>query len=172
MSSSSQKKQIVKLNSSHDLEGFDCGVSALNNFLIKFALQNQNANSSNTYIALEGNTIVGYYSLLVGSVIHAKAPNRVIKGLSKNPVPVMILARLAVDKDFHSKGIGKGLLKDALLRTVHAADIAGIRAFLIHAKDDTAKKWYLQFDFMESPTDPLHLFLLLKDLKKIIFSNS
>lgn len=82
----------------------------------------------------------------------------------------MILARLAVDKSQHDKGIGRGLLKDALLRTVQASNIAGIRALLVHAKDDFTKQWYKQFDFVESPTDPLHLYLLLKDLKKMFNS--
>ena len=161
-------RRIEKLNSTHLLTQFDCGITELNNFLIKHALQNQKANSASTYVALEGDSIIGFYSLSVGSVIHAQAPKRIIKGLAKHPVPVMILTRLAVSKIQHGKGIGKGLLKDALLRTVHASDIAGIRALLVHTKDEAVKQWYKQFDFDESPTDPLHLYLLLKDIKKII----
>ena len=80
----------------------------------------------------------------------------------------MILARLAVSKEEQGKGIAKGLLKDALKRTNQAADIAGIRALLVHAKDDEARAWYEKFDFESSPTDPLHLFLLMKDIKKIL----
>lgn len=84
---------------------------------------------------------------------------------------MMILARLAVDKTQHGKGIGRGLLKDVLLRTAQASDIAGIRALLVHAKDDLARQWYQQFDFDESPTDPLHCYLLLKDVKKLLNSD-
>ncbi|MDZ7665491.1 MAG: GNAT family N-acetyltransferase [Desulfotignum sp.] len=90
------------------------------------------------------------------------------KGLAKHPVPVMILARLAVDKAFQGQGLGRALLRDSLLRTLQAADIAGIRALLVHAKDDTARNWYLSWDFEPSSTDPFHLFLLLKDLKHIL----
>jgi len=164
------KKLIEKLNSSHVLENFDCGVPELNNFLVKYALQSQSANSANTYVACENGSIIGFYTLAVGSVIHAQAPKRITKGLARHPVPVMILTRLAVDKSQHGKGIGRGLLKDVLLRTAQAADIAGIRALLVHAKDDLARQWYLQFNFDESPTDLLHLYLLLKDLKKMLSS--
>ncbi|MBT4836979.1 MAG: GNAT family N-acetyltransferase [Methylococcales bacterium] len=162
------KKQIEKLKFSHVLNGFDCGVSDLNQFLIKYALQNQGSNSANTYVACENDRVIGFYTLVVGSVVHASAPKRITKGLARHPVPVMILARLAVDKTQHGQGIGRGLLKDVLLRTAQAADIAGIRALLVHAKDDVARQWYQQYDFDESPTDPLHLYLLLKDVKKLL----
>lgn len=92
-----------------------------------------------------------------------------MKGLAKHPVPVMILARLAVDVRHRKKGIGPALLKDALLRTVQAADLAGIRCLLVHAKDDKAKQWYAHFDFEVSPTDPYQLMLLLKDIKAILY---
>ena len=157
------KKLIEKLKSSHVLENFDCGVPELNNFLVKYALQNQSANSANTYVACENGSIIGFYTLAVGSVIHAQAPKRITKGLARHPVPVMILARLAVDKSQHGKGIGRGLLKDVLLRTAQVSDIAGIRALLVHAKDDLARQWYQQFNFDESPTDPLHLYLAFSE---------
>ncbi len=160
------KRHIEKLDKLHQIEAFDCGVPELNHFLINHALANQKANSATTYVGCEGKSVIGYYSLAVGSVIHASATNRVSKGLAKHPVPVMLLARLAVDEKYQSQGIGKGLLKNALLKTTQAADIAGIRALLVHAKDDTAKNWYLSFDFEASPTDPLQLFLLIKDIKK------
>jgi len=162
------KRLIEKLNASHDLDSFDCGKPPLNKFLKVHALAAQKANSASTYIACEDGQALGYYTLAVGSVIYADAPERVIKGLAKHPVPVMLLARLAVDQNIHAQGIGKGLLKDALLRTLQASEIAGIRALLVHAKDHEAKRWYQRFDFEESPTDPLHLFLLLKDIKKAL----
>lgn len=162
------KPTIEKLVASHNVQDFDCGKPALNRFLIKHALQSQQSNSATTYVACQGNKIIGYYSLVVGAVEHEETPERIKKGLSKHPVPLMILARLAVIRDEQGKGIGKGLLKDALLRTTQAADIAGIRALVIHAKDDEAKSWYGQFDCDPSPTDPLHLYLLIKDIKKIL----
>jgi predicted N-acetyltransferase YhbS len=95
----------------------------------------------------------------------ANAPERVGKGLARHPVPVMLLARLAVNLEQQQCGIGKALLKDAVLRTVQAADIAGVRAMLVHTKDDAARQWYLRWEFEASPTNPLHLFLLLKDMQ-------
>jgi GNAT superfamily N-acetyltransferase len=109
--------------------------------------------------------VVGFYSLAVGSVDPEAAPTRVMKGLARHPVPVMILARLAVDKEHQHRGLGRALLRDSLLRTAQAADIAGIRCLLVHAKDDAARRWYESWEFEPSPTDPYHLFLLLKDLK-------
>lgn len=162
------KPIIEKFTVAHIVESFDCGTAELNRFLIHRALQNQQSNSATTYVACKNNTVIGYYSLAVGSVVHTSAPARITKGLAKHPVPVMLLARLAVDQAVQGQGVGKGLLKDALLRTTQAADIAGIRALLVHAKDKTAQSWYQQFDFDPSPTDPLHLYLLLKDLKKLL----
>jgi GNAT superfamily N-acetyltransferase len=149
---------------------FDCGHAALNLFLQRFALVNQKANSAQTYVCCEVGTIqvAGFYSLVVGSVEPSAAASRVVKGLARHPVPVMILARLAIDQKHQGTGLGRALLKDALLRTVQAADIAGIRAVLVHAKDDAARTWYLHWGFEPSPTDPYHLFLLMKDLVKLV----
>nr|NDG06638.1 N-acetyltransferase [Oxalobacteraceae bacterium] len=123
------------------------------------------SNSAQTYVCGYGGSVVGFYSLAVGSVDPAAAAPRVIKGVPRHPVPVMILARLAVDVAHQRVGLGRALLKDALRRTAQAADIAGIRALLVHAKDERARNWYLSFDFEPSPSDPLHLFLLMKDLR-------
>ena len=114
-----------------------------------------------------GSTVVGYYAHAVGSVEQEAAPERMKKGLAKHAIPIMLLARLAVDRHWQKRGIGAALLKDAVLRTLQAADIAGIRALVVHAKDDAAKGFYRRFDFIPSSTDPLHLFLLLKDLRQI-----
>ncbi len=162
------KPIIEKLSPSHDVSNFDCGQPALNRFLHRYALQSQSSNSSQTYVALDEDRVIGYYSLSVGSAAYKEASDRVTKGLARHPVPVMILARLAVDADKQGRGVGRGLLKDCLLRTLQASDIAGIRALLVHAKDEEAKQWYMQFDFDPSPTDPMHLYLLMKDIKKII----
>ena len=159
-----------KLTAQDTTDGFDCGREELNRFLKKFALTNQAANAAQTYVTCRGDRVVGYYSLAVGSVQPEESSQRLAKGLARHPVPVMILARLAVDQSEQGAGIGKALLKDALLRTAQAADIAGIRALVVHAKDENARLWYERFDFEPSPTDPLHLFLLLKDLKKLVKS--
>jgi GNAT superfamily N-acetyltransferase len=147
---------------------FDCGQSALNQFLQRYALVNQKANSAQTYVCCQGDVVVGFYSLAVGSVDPVAAPSRVKKGLPRHPLPVMILARLAVDREHQRRGLGQALLKDALLRTAQAAEIAGIRCLLVHAKDDLARRWYESWEFEPSPTDPYHLFLMLKDLKSLL----
>lgn len=160
---------IRKLSASDDANAFDCGKEPLDRFLKRYALINQTAGSAQTYVVCRGERqIVGYYSLAAGAVEHAEAPERVGKGLARHPVPVMLLARLAVDRSAQGQGLGKALLKDALLRTAEAAGIAGIRALLVHAKDDEARAWYARFDFEPSPTDPWHLFLLLKDLRSLM----
>jgi len=160
---------VQKLDASHDVDGFDCGKEPLDRFLQRHALVNQKAGSAQTYVVCRGEQpVAGYYSLAVGAVEHAEAPGRVSKGLARHPIPVMLLARLAIDRSEQGKGLGKGLLKDALLRTAQAAEIAGIRALLVHAKDDEARAWYEQFDFEPSPTDPYHLFLLMKDLRALL----
>lgn len=159
---------VRKLTVQDIADSFDRGREELNRFLKKFALTNQAANAAQTYATCRANRVVGYYSLAVGSVQPEEAPQRAVKGLARHPVPVMILARLAVDRSEQGTGIGKALLKDALLRTAQAANIAGIRALVVHAKDGEVRRWYEQFDFEPSPTDPLHLFLLLKDLKRLL----
>lgn len=159
---------VRKLAATDQVQSFDCGHAALNQFLQRYALVNQKANSAQTYVCVHGSEVAGFYSLAVGSVNPEDAPSRVMKGLARHPVPVMILARLAVDRRHQGNGLGQALLKNALLRTAQAADIAGIRCLLVHAKDESARQWYLSWDFELSPTDPYHLFLMLKDLKTLL----
>ncbi len=162
--------RIEKLTRQHSVDAFDCGVEPLNRFLIRYALQNQLANAAQTYVALSGVEVFGFHSLAVGEVGHSEAPTRLAKGLAHHPVPIMILARLAVHRDWHGKGVGAGLLKDAMLRTAQAAEIAGIRALIVHAKDDAARRFYTHFGFAEGFSDPMHLYLLVKELQGIIGS--
>lgn len=160
--------RIEKLHRRHVVETFDCGEQALNRFLVRFALPNQMANASQTYVGItDDDAIVGFYTLVVGEVRYEGAPERLTKGLARHPVPVMLLARLGVDARWHGKGIGAGLLRDAILRTLQVADLAGVRAIAVHAKNDAARAFYERFDFQPSPTDPLHLFALIKDLKNL-----
>lgn len=160
-------RKIEKLQRHHAVDAFDCGREELNRFLQQHALQNQQSGGAQTYVGLVDQTVVGYYALAVGSVEQEAAPERVKKGLAKHAIPIMLLARLAVDRNRQRRGIGAALLKDAVLRTLQAADIAGVRALVVHAKDDAAKGFYQRFDFIPSPTDPLHLFVLLKDLRQL-----
>jgi GNAT superfamily N-acetyltransferase len=163
--SSQAYEPVRKLAGSDALESFDCGQSALNQFLQRFALVNQKSNSAQTYVSCHSGSVVGFYSLAVGSVKPSNVAPRVTKGTPQHPVPVMILARLAVDLRHHGAGLGRALLRDALLRTAQAADIAGIRALLVHAKDEIARQWCLNWEFEPSPSDPFHRFLLMKDIK-------
>ncbi len=163
----SESPRIEKLRADHDLAGFDCGREELNRFLVRFALTNQNAGAARTYVAASSELVVGYYSLAVGEVAHEGAPDRLTRGLARHPVPIMLLARLAVSTAWQGRGLGSGLLKDAMRRTLQAADIAGIRAFAVHAKDEPARAFYEHFGFIPSPTDPLHLFLLIKDIRRL-----
>ena len=156
----------------HRIEGFDCGQSALNDWLGRYALPNQQAGAATTFVVCDGDAVVGYYSLAVGAVEHAQAPARVKKGLARHPIPVMVLARLAVDVRYQGQKIGQGLLKNALLRTVQLAEQVGIRAILVHAKDSQARRFYERFDFESSPLDPLQLLLLVKDARKVFGSRS
>jgi GNAT superfamily N-acetyltransferase len=158
---------VEKLARHHAVEIFDCGQAALNRFLLRFALSSQQANAAQTYVGLADAEIVGFYTLVVGEVAYADAPERLTKGLARHPVPLMLLARLAVSVAWQGRGIGAGLLKDAMRRTVQVADIVGIRALAAHAKDDAARAYYEHFGFVASPSDPLHLFILTKDLRRV-----
>src|SRR5262249_10423527 len=155
----------VLLDATHDVSAFDCGVTALNDFLKKYALQNQQNQSARTYAAVRDERVVGYYTLAAGAVRREETPARVAKGLAAHPVPVMLLARLAVDVSERGKGVGAGLLKDALLRAVQAADIVGCRAVLVHAKDEAARQFYKRVRFEPSPADEVHLYLLMRNIK-------
>jgi GNAT superfamily N-acetyltransferase len=160
--------EILKLEGKHDLSGFDCGNPALTVWLRKFAWANQRADSAQTYVAVDGDRVAGYYALATGSVRKDESPERIVKGLANHPIGVVLLARLAVDLDQQGKGLGKALLFDALTRIEAAADIVGVRAVLVHAIDDAARRFYQYFNFEPSPVDPFQLMLLLKDLRKAL----
>lgn len=159
--------RIEKLRRDHAVDAFDCGREELNRFLIRFAFPNQQAGASQSYIGLSGEEVIGFYTLVVGQVRYDDAPERLTKGLARHPVPIMLLARLAVGAAWQGKGVGAGLLKDAMRRTLQAADIAGIRAFGVHAKDIDARTYYERFGFIASPSDPFHLFVLMQELRRI-----
>ena len=158
--------QIETLHRQHVVEGFDCGESALNRFLIRHALQAQQANSSRTYVAVAAGEVLGFYTMVTGEVQHADAPERVVKGMPRHPIPLLVLARLAVNSKAQGRGLGARLLLDALGRTLQVADIVGVRALVVHAKDEQARAFYRHFGFTPSPTDPRHLFMLIKDIRR------
>ena len=157
--------RIEKLNRTHTVENFTCGRPELDRFLVRHALRAQQANSSQTYVAVAGNEIVGFYTIVAGEVRHAKAPERVIKGMPRYPIPLLVLARLAVHTKAQGRGIGSGLLLDALGRTLQVADMIGVRALAVHAKDDQAAAFYRHFGFTPSPSDARHLFMIIKDIR-------
>jgi GNAT superfamily N-acetyltransferase len=158
----------------HVTEPFECGEESLNVYLKRYAGQNEGRGGSRTFvIADRGNRVVGYYTLTAGSIEQSNAPVTVTKGWGKYPVPVIILARLAIDKSVQNQGLGSALLKDALKRVVfNISPEVGVRAVLIHAKNPKVVAWYKKHaDFVESPTDPLHLFLLIQKIEKILKPN-
>ena len=161
-----------KLAPGHDVTGFHCGKAALDQWLTRFALTNQSTGMSKTFVTLFGGcTVAGYYALASGGVAHETVPKRISKGVARHAIPVVILARLAVHEDHQAQGIGRALLRDALGRVNAAADEIGIRALIIHALDEEAKAYYMQqAEFEPSPTNDLHLMLLMKDLRKALQS--
>jgi len=154
----------VPLTAEHDLVGFRCGDAALDEWLHPYALVNQAAGSARTYVTTRGGRVVGYYALSSGAVSRADAPGRVGKAMPE-PVPVLLLGRLAVDRAERGKGLGAYLLQDAILRTLNVADQIGVRALLAHASNESAAAFYARFGFEPSPTDALHMLLLLKDAR-------
>lgn len=161
------KPSIAKLSIEHDPSAFDCGHKALNTFTRLHALPGQRANISQTYVAVVALMIVGYHTLVVGDVAYDDAPERLAKGLPRHPVPIMLLVRLAVDQTWQGKGVGVALVADAMRRTLQVADIAGVRALLVHAKDEAAKSFYAHLGFEPFPGEPLVLYGLLKDLREM-----
>lgn len=156
------------LKSSDPVSTFHCGVDELDRYLQKHAFQAQAGDGARTYVTFSDSLIAGYYTLAYGSVEFEKAPGRVTKGLARHPVPVMILARLAVSQQFSGKGLGTELLRDALLRTLAAADIAGLRAIIVDAKNEQAKKFYEKFGFEPFIDNPFRLSLILKDIRALL----
>lgn len=162
---SASRSGVEKLSKTHSLAAFDCGNESLDTWLKRFALANLQADSAQTFVVHRDGAVVGYYSLTAGSVLPQEAPARVSKGLAKHPIGVILLARLAVDKREQGNGLGKALLKDALLRIMAAADAIGARAVLVHAIDESARTFYEHFGFERSPIDDFELMLLMKDLR-------
>jgi GNAT superfamily N-acetyltransferase len=158
----------LALNATHQLEKFDCGKPTLNEWLIRHAKQAQSSGSAKTYVVTESDRIAGYFSLTVGQIDTLEAPDRVRKGMGNYPIPVIILARLAVAVADQGRGVGIGLLQEAILRTLLIAEQAGVRALLTHPLDEEAQAFYGRFGFETSPVREKQLFLLLKDARRLL----
>lgn len=156
------------LDAKHQLDDFDCGKPALNDWLVRYAMQAQSSGSARTCVVVEGGRVVGYFSLAVGQADDMEVPDRISKGMGSYPIPVVILARLAVSLQDQGKGIGIGMLQEAIRRTLAIADQAGVRALLTHPINEEASRFYRRFGFESSPIREQQLLLLLKDARRLL----
>lgn len=160
----------VLLDAGRDVVEFDCGTEALNAWLKKHALQAVGSRAARVFVVEDAQQerVVGYHALSAASVTHAGATTRATKGMPRHPIPAVLLARLAVDRTVQGYGLGAWLLRDAMLRTLSAAEELGIRMMLVHAVDDRAAAFYERFGFERSPTDRLNLQMLVKDIRAAV----
>ncbi|MGO9743523.1 MAG: GNAT family N-acetyltransferase [Roseiarcus sp.] len=152
------------LNANHRLENFDCGVPDLDEWLKKRALANNKEGASRTYVVTDGQSVVGYYALAASAIAVAEAPGRFRHNMP-NPIPVALLARLAVDRSHHGRGLGRALFRDGAKRILNAADTLGIRGLIVHAISDEARGFYLALGLQPSPLEPMTLMVTLADLQ-------
>jgi GNAT superfamily N-acetyltransferase len=158
--------RLEKLDA-HETAGFDCGDAALNAWLNRHALVNERSGMSSTYVLVDDGRVAGFVSLAAGSIVRDLAPDWIAAGVPRHPIPIMVIARLGVDLRDQGRGVGRHLLAFALLKSVEVSEIIGIRAVSIHAKDASARAFYLHLaEFEPSPVDPLSLFVLMKDLRR------
>jgi predicted N-acetyltransferase YhbS len=150
------------ITASHLTESFACGISVLDEWLRHRALKNEVSGASRTFVVCQDGQVIGYYALATGSVEHRNAPGKIRRNMP-NPIPVMVLGRLAVDQQWRQSGLGRGLLKDAVLRTLSVSQHAGVRALLAHALSEDAKIFYAHNGFFESPLDPMTMMIALQD---------
>jgi GNAT superfamily N-acetyltransferase len=152
------------LGPGHDFAGFDCGVESLNAWLQRRAASNQVSGASRTFVACEGVTIVAYYALASSAVTPAAAAGRFRRNMP-DPIPVVVLGRLAVATTHHGHGLGRALFQDAALRVIHAADAIGIGGLIVHALSDQAKNFYVRLGLEPSPLDPMTLMVTVAELR-------
>mgnify|MGYP000275860478 CR=1 FL=1 len=153
-----------RLSPEHPVATFQSGVAAFDDWLKRRALHNEREGASRTYVACAEGRVIGYYSLATGSVAGTAVPGRVRRNMPE-PIPVMILGRLAVDHAWQGRKLGQSLLSDAIRRILAAADVAGIRAILVHAISPEAKRFYERHGFQECPEKPMTLILMLRDAR-------
>ncbi len=161
------------LERGHSCEGFECGEPELDRWLAEHALEAQGSGGARVFVSTAEGRVVGYYALAAAEVRPEEATARALKGQPRRrAVPAVLLARLAVDEGHQDSGLGRSLLQDAMLRAAETAEQIGVRVMLVHAKHERARRWYERFGFEESPTEPLQLMLLMKDLRAFIASMS
>ena len=158
--------RLEPLTGSHDVEGFDCGVTALNHYLTRQAIRDHEADKAQTMVAVDGGRVVAYFSLDAASIERQTATARAARGQGSHPVPAVLLARFAVDQPLQGQGLGRAMLLEALARSAQAADTIGARIVLVHAKNERVRGFYEHFGFEQSPTGELQLMLLMKDIRK------
>jgi len=151
----------------HHVTSFDCGDTTLDEWLQRRAIKNENSRASRTFVVCEDNTVIGYYSLAAGAIAREETSGKVRRNMP-DPIPVMVLGRLAVDANWQSKHIGIGMLKDAIQRTIIVAEQTGIRALLVHALSDDAKSFYRHCGFSESPTNDMTLMITLDEARNVM----
>jgi GNAT superfamily N-acetyltransferase len=156
------------LSPGHALEVFDCGISSLNVWLIEHARQAAAGGSARAFVLIdqEADRVAGYYALAAAAVSHDEATAHARRGQPRHPIPAVLLARLAVEKSLQGRGLGAWLLQDAMRRALSASDAVGMRVMLVHALDDRARAFYERWGFEPSPTDPLNLQMLFKDIRR------
>jgi GNAT superfamily N-acetyltransferase len=157
---------IGPLAHDHQLDAFDSGADELDRWLRRFARVADASGTARTYVLAKCNRVLGYYALTPGAVSRHDLPERHARGMSAHPISVILVARLAVDRSLHGQGYGRALMTDAAVRTLQAADLVGARAMLVHARDELAASFYERLGFIRSPTDALHLMVLIKDLRR------
>lgn len=155
----------TRLSVDHDLASFDCGMPEMNDWLKRHARRNEASGGSRTYVVSLDRRVLGYYCLATGAIARVDAPRPMQRNMP-DPVPVILLGRLAVDQTVQGRGIGSALLSDAVRRVLGAAETVGINALLVHAISDEARRFYLAKGFLESPTGPMTLCLKLDTARK------
>ncbi|MGB0560481.1 MAG: GNAT family N-acetyltransferase [Spirulinaceae cyanobacterium] len=156
-----------KLNSDHQLADFDSGNLQLDDWLKRRAIKNELTGASRTYVLCIDQAVIAYYCLANGAIAQAVATGRVRRNMPE-PIPVMVIGRLAVDRHWQGRGLGRSLLRDAILRTLQAAEIVGIRAILVHAISEAAQQFYEKQGFVASPVDPMTLMIRVSDARAAI----
>ncbi len=155
------------ITANHILADFDCGEVSLNEWLKKRALKNHGGGASRCFVVCHGKTVIGYYSLSAGAISHQAAP-KVMRRNMPDPLPVLLLGRLAIDRRYHNQGIGQALLRDAMLRSINIASNAGVFAILVHALSEQAKQFYLSRGFVASPLQPMTLMMTTETMRCIL----
>ncbi len=154
------------ISSDHLVDDFDCGELSLDHWLKKRALKNQASDASRCFVICDGRSVIGYYSLSAGGISHEAAPKAMRRNMP-DPLPVLLIGRLAIDKKYHNQGLGRALLRDAMLRAVHIASDTGVFAIMVHALSEQAKRFYLSSGFVESPLQPMTLIMTLATVRAV-----